>query len=208
MSICPFHYREYRCTDQGLINQFIDTFPLALITSQLDRQFQSSHIPLLRAIDGTLFGHVDRRNPQFNESTRLNCQIVFIGPSSYIPPEGYQGKQLPTWNYLAVHMQAEVEVLHEEARNLEILKQSADQLARQRSAYSVDPQDPRVLHNLPYILGLSIHPRSIEGRFKLSQDKSKKDQEAALEWILEQSRVDHKQLLDQLLLFSSFSANV
>ena len=196
MSQCPFHYREHRCTDPHLINRFIDTFPLALITSQAGGNFHSSHIPLLRNPDGTLSGHVDRRNPQFREAASFKCHIAFIGPSSYIPPEAYRNAQLPTWNYLAVHMQADIEVIDSETENLDILMQSAQRFAPEGCEYRVDPQDPRVIRNLPHILGLAIRPESIEGRFKLSQDKPPQDQASALDWLIEQHRAAHKQLLE------------
>lgn len=195
MSQCPFHYREHRCTDQRLINRFIDTFPLALITSQADGNFHSSHIPLLRNPDGTLFGHVDRRNPQFREAASFKCHIVFMGPSSYIPPEGYCDAQLPTWNYLAVHLQANIEVIDIETENLSILMQSAQRFAPEGCEYRVDPQDSRVIRNMPHILGLAIRPESIEGRFKLSQDKPPQDQISALNWLMEQHQAANKQLL-------------
>lgn len=86
MPTCPFHYPHHRSTEQQLIDRFIDAFPLATITSRQEDVFISSHIPLLRQSDGSLFGHVDVKNPQFNKTQRLSCQIIFMGPSAYIPP--------------------------------------------------------------------------------------------------------------------------
>jgi transcriptional regulator len=202
MSACPFHYSQYRSTTLELINRFIDTFPLATLTSQEDSQFFCSHIPLLRQADGSLFGHVDGGNPQFRGKDAVSCQIVFMGPSAYIPPEGYVSAQLPTWNYLAVHMQANVQVSRKAHQNLEILQQTAQRLATGTLRYQVDPADPRVVANLPHILGLSIHPTSAEGRFKLSQDKTAADTSAALDYLLSQRLDEHRALLADLLAAS------
>ncbi len=202
MSQCPFHYADYRCTGDEPIGRFVDAFPLALITSYQNGRFCSSHIPLLRNSDGTLFGHVDRRNPQFEGRSGFEAHIVFMGPSSYIPPEGYRNRQLPTWNYLAVHMDARIEVIDREAEALAILERTAERLAHYGSAYRVDPQDPRVVANLPHILGLSIVPSQVEGRFKLSQDKREEDRAAALDWFIEAQGRDLRGLLESLKDFA------
>lgn len=202
MSQCPFHYTDYRCTDEAAIGRFVDAFPLALITSVADGRFCSSHIPLLRNPDGSLFGHVDRRNPQFEGRSAFDAHIVFMGPSSYVPPEGYRNRQLPTWNYLAVHMDARIEVIDREPEALAILERTAERLAHYGSAYRVDPQDPRVVANLPHILGLAIDPQQVEGRFKLSQDKREEDRDAALDWFIEAQGRDLRGLLDALKDFA------
>lgn len=199
MSACPFHYPQYRSTSPELIDRFIDAFPMAILTSHEEGHFFSSHIPLLRQTDGSLFGHVDGGNPQFRGRDEIRCQIIFMGPSAYIPPEAYICSQLPTWNYLAVHMQATVRVSTSIHQNLDILQQTAQKLATNDKSYRVDPTDPRVLKNLPHILGLSIHPISVEGRFKLSQDKTASDASAAMNHLLSQDLVKHHDLLADLL---------
>lgn len=199
MATCPFHYPQHRSTDQRLIDRFIDTFPLATITSQQEGRLISSHIPLLRQPDGSLFGHVDVRNPQFNTTSCLSCQIIFMGPSAYIPPHAYVSQQLPTWNYLAVHMQAQVSVSSSPSQNFDILQRTAERLAAKEADYRVDPNDPRVVTNLRNIRSLEIHPEHIEGRFKLSQDKATADVSAALEWLLSNRLNEHRGLLTDLL---------
>ncbi|WP_263261821.1 FMN-binding negative transcriptional regulator [Pseudomonas sp. RIT-PI-S] len=199
MSACPFHYSQYRSSAPELIDRFIDAFPLATLTSQVEGRFFSSHIPLLRDADGSLFGHVDGNNPQFRGISVLDCQIIFMGPSAYIPPKGYVSAQLPTWNYLAVHMQAQVRVSAEASRNLEILRRTAQRLATDEADYQVDSADPRVVANLSHILGLSVHPQTTEGRFKLSQDKTAQDALSALEWLQSQRLEKHHALMADLL---------
>lgn len=204
MSLCPFHYHEHRSDDAELIGRFIDTFPLALITSNDADEHYSSHIPLLREADGTLFGHADRRNPQFAQPV-IEARLFFLGPDVYVPPEGYLNPQLPTWNYLAVHMQARIEVLHNPEHNLQVLQRSAEGFARGRSVYQVDPLDPRVTANIGHIVSLHVRPVSAQARFKLSQNKGAADQAAALEWFLEATAGRHRPLLTDLLAHTTSS---
>lgn len=118
---------------------------------------------------------------------------------AYIPPQAYVSRQLPTWNYLAVHMQANITVVDAPHQKLEILEQTAKRLSEQPSDYQVDERDPRVISNLPHILGLVIQPENTEGRFKLSQDKTSPDSSAALRWLLDNRKHDHAEFLMDLL---------
>ncbi|QKZ03316.1 MULTISPECIES: FMN-binding negative transcriptional regulator [Pseudomonas] len=202
MSLCPFHYQEHRSSDADLIGRFIDAFPLALITSSVAGKHHSSYIPLLRDHDQSLFGHADRRNPQFAGET-FNAQIFFVGPNAYIPPEGYSSAQLPTWNYLAVHMQAQVQMVEDDRYALDILRRTAQAMGAQGSRYRVDEADPRVQNNLAHIVGLRLVPSEVEARFKLSQNKAQKDRDAALDWFLSGDLEQHRQLFEDLLRHTS-----
>ncbi len=175
-----FHYAQYRSSDVGLIRRFVACFPLAMITSLREGAWQCSHVPLFFDEERLeLFGHVDARNDQFDMPVPFSAQLVFAGPDAYIPPEGYATPQLPTWNYLAVHATGTVSVIDDGALNLEILRRSAMRLAATPSEFRVEDDDPRVRRWIGEIRGLRVALDSLEGRFKLSQDKQPPDVMAA-----------------------------
>lgn len=198
MKICSFHYPEHRSVDPVLINRFIKAFPLALIVSKCNDQYFSSYIPLLCRGGNLLFGHADRRNLQFSQQS-LVAQVFFIGPNSYIPPEGYCARQLPTWSYLAVHMQARIDVIQDDQQVLDILRQSADAFSGRESVFCADPEDSRVMKNLENIVAFQVVPSQVEARFKLSQDKSPVDRQSALNWFLNRDLEPHRELFQDLL---------
>ncbi|MCD5363434.1 MULTISPECIES: FMN-binding negative transcriptional regulator [Chromobacterium] len=202
MSSCAFHYSEYRCTRPELIDQMIARYPLALISSEHQGQRHNNHIPLFRTADRTLFGHVDRRNPQFQGRGRFPAHLVFMGPQSYIPPEAYRSRLLPTWNYVAVHMDVEIEVLDDLESARAALRDTCERLQPPQASFQYDAADPRVIANAPHILGLCIHVLREEGRFKLSQDKKPEDQQAALDHLLRRDEAGERALLDALLRFA------
>ena len=184
-----FHYPQYRSTDLALIRSFVRQFPLALITSLHDGQWRTSHIPLFfDEQEDTLFGHVDANNSHFQDTPVLSVQLVFAGPNLFIPPEAYATRQLPTWNYLAVHASGTLTVISDTAENLEILRKSAALLANTPSAFRVEHSDPRIGKWIGGIRGLRIDIADIEGRFKLSQDKAAADVEAAAAYFVEVAR--------------------
>lgn len=179
----------------------IERYPLALISSEIQGQRHASHVPLFRAADRSLFGHVDRRNPQFSQQ-RFTAQLVFMGPQCYIPPEVYRSRLLPTWNYIAVHMEAEIEVLDDIESALCTLRDTCERLQSPQAPFQFDGEDPRVSTNAPHILALRVRSLREEGRFKLSQDKRGIDSDAALEHLLQRDTDSERVLLQALRNFA------
>lgn len=203
-----FHYKQYLNNDIKLIQSFIKFFPLALITSCVDGKWQSSHIPLFWSNDSPneLFGHTDASNPQFNVETDLPAYVVFSGPNVYIPPEAYASHQLPTWNYLYAHIKGKFLIENDPDRNIEILRDTALRLKGTPSEFSVEETDHRIKKWIGSIRGLRLRIDEIEGRFKLSQDKSLKDVVAAANYF---SDVVGSQISpDFLLSFSGIQSHL
>jgi transcriptional regulator len=182
-----FHYSQYRSEDAPAIRALIGQFPLALITSRAEGAWQASHVPLFLSDDGqALFGHVDARNPQFALAS-FEVQVVFMGPNTYVPPEAYASRQLPTWNYLAVHAQGRLTTSADPQHNLALIRMTAERLAGFGSDFRVGDDDARIPRWIGGVLGIHIAIESIEGRFKLSQDKSAADVAAAASHMVRQA---------------------
>lgn len=195
------HYSQYRSTDMSLIRNFISNFPLALIISQQHGQWLCSQIPVFfDDSDNRLFAHVDARNSQFSGPSLFQSQLIFMGPNLYIPPEAYSSRQLPTWNYLAVHASATISVINDAVQNLDILRKSALRLSSAPSSFRVQDGDTRVGHWIGEIRGLRIEISEIEGRFKLSQDKSPEDVHAAARYFADVAST--RVTTEMLLVFS------
>jgi transcriptional regulator len=202
-----FHYKQYRSEDTKIIKSFIQRFPLALITSFINGKWQSSHIPLFWSNDAhdELFGHVDASNEQFSDIQELAALVVFSGPNAYIPPEAYVTKQLPTWNYLCVHVTGTFSVDEDPDRNIEILRETAYRLQDTPSQFSVLDSDQRIRKWIGSVRGIRLKIDEIEGRFKLSQDKTAEDVLAAANYF---SDVIGSQISPDLLLsFSGLKAH-
>jgi transcriptional regulator len=196
-----FHFSQYRSTDIALIRNFIAKFPLALIISQHNDQWLSSQIPVFfDESDDILFAHVDAKNSQFSNNQSFQALVIFMGPNLYIPPEAYASDQLPTWNYLAVHASGTVSVINDVTQNLDILRKTALQLAPTPSTFRIQDSDTRVGKWIGGIRGLRIELSQIEGRFKLSQDKTQQDVEAAAKYFAEM--VGKRVTTEMLLNFS------
>lgn len=183
-----FHYSQYLSQDIELIRETVSRYPLALISSRYQQQWYASHIPLFfSAHENSLFGHADAANPQFNNSDTDEVQAVFMGPNSFIPPEAYATKQLPTWNYIAVHVIGKMIITRDPSKNLETIRATIERLGYSANDILTSKSQSSIQHWLNTISSIRIEITHIEGRFKLSQDKSSVDIEAAEQYFVERN---------------------
>lgn len=196
----PAHHIE---TNLEKIYQVIDTFNLATLISNNGDDVQITHLPLLldrtRGEKGVLVGHIDKTNPQVANLDDQPITVLFNGPNTYISPTVYQSPQVPTWNYISVHIKGQVTTMHEENQLLDSLVDMTEFLEPQNSAYKLDVNDRRIQSLKNYIIGFEIDIQEIVGRFKLSQDKSAKDTELAKQHLVQQNTVSYAHLIDSLL---------
>lgn len=195
MKYPPKHHQD---SDRDHIIEVIKTYPLATIISVVDNTPLITHLPLIYE-NGKLIGHIDIYNPQ-TEYLKDNDDItvLFYGPQCYISPSVYTTTQLPTYNYIRVHLKGKVNAI--ESR--EALKQSLIKMTEFLEApspkYTLEPDNPRLDANLNYIKMFEIDITHWEGKFKLSQDKKTSDMMAAREELIKISQESIKQFLDNV----------
>jgi transcriptional regulator len=183
------------------INHMIDvikTYTLATVISVKDNELLITHLPLVYENE-KLIGHIDIFNPQAKLLKDYNAvTILFGGPQCYISPSVYSTTQLPTWNYIKVHLKGKVKAIESK----EALKQSLITMTEFLEApdhkYVLDADNPRLDANLNYIEMFEISITDWEGKFKLSQDKHPKDIRLAREELVRANQESIKQFLDRV----------
>jgi transcriptional regulator len=178
---------EYnRVKDQASITAFMRAYPFAVLVSNSDDGLFATHIPILireREDKITLIGHVARANPHWKLLQQDAVTLaIFHGPHAYISPRLYESREsVPTWNYAAVHVYGHSNVFWEPGRLQEVLTEtfSAFDIAYldQWAALSEKYRSGMLKH----IVGFEIAAERIEGKFKLSQNRSKRDQAQVIE---------------------------
>lgn len=155
--------------------EVIKTYPLATVISVKDAEVLISHLPLIY-LGGKLLGHLDASNPQAALlKDEHEVTIIFGGPQCYISPSIYSTTQLPTWNYVKVHLKGTAKAIDDS----ECVKRSLVSLTEQLEAPDHKfklPINHAKMHSLmDYIKGFEIDITHWEGKFKLSQDKNPTD---------------------------------
>lgn len=153
----------------------IERFPFAAVVSRGAARMLATHVPLFRADDTTLLGHMARANSQWRELDRdPQLLAIFQSPSSYISPRIYVDEpDVPTWNYSAVHVHGRY-VKADAARTSEILERTVRHFSA--DGWSLAEVDAALVADFTtQVVAFTIEIESIEVAQKLSQDKTAAD---------------------------------
>ncbi len=145
-------------------------------------------LPLFLAPDegpyGTLYGHLARANPQWKLPPTGNAMALFMGPDAYVTPSWYAtkretGKVVPTWNYVAVHAYGPAEFFEDADRLRKVVTRLTNLHERPRAEpWAVtDAPEPFICAQLRGIVGLRLPITRLEGKRKMSQNRSLEDRE-------------------------------
>lgn len=139
-----------------------------------------SHIPFLLSPDGAIAEfHLVRSNPIARAlKTPLAARLAVQGAHSYVSPDWYDVEdQVPTWNYMAVHLVGEVTLRPaDEMRDL-LDRQSAayEKRLMPKAPWTTGKMTPDVLDRMMrQIVPCRMRVDTIEGTWKLSQNKPDK----------------------------------
>ncbi|MFD1614634.1 FMN-binding negative transcriptional regulator [Gelatiniphilus marinus] len=177
MNYPPKHHQE---SDINHLIEVIKTYPLATVISVKNNEPLITHLPLIYNKNGKLIGHIDKYNPQAELLKNNNAvTVIFSGPQCYISPSIYSSSQLPTWNYIKVHLKGKVNAVNNEEQVKQDLVDLTDFLEAPTHKYKLEIDNPKMLGLINYIRGFEIDITHWEGKFKLSQDKNKSDMASA-----------------------------
>jgi transcriptional regulator len=143
----------------------------------------ATHIPLLleTSPEWRIAGHLAKANPHA-ERLKLNVPtlVIFPGPHTYVSPSLYQSQpNVPTWNYLAVHLYGTVRIVDESAavvRHLSAMMQALDPDLEESNPETFDAE--MLAHRARGIVAFELDVTRIDAKAKLSQNRSQADHEA------------------------------
>ncbi|MGV6805807.1 MAG: FMN-binding negative transcriptional regulator [Ruegeria sp.] len=136
-----------------------------------------SHVPFLLSEDGTVAElHLVRSNPITRVLTGPKAaRIAVSGPDGYISPDWYGVEdQVPTWNYVAVHLTGQMEMLPNERLRDLLDRQSAffEERLQPKPPWRADKMDSHALERMMrMIVPCRMHVTEIDGTWKLNQNK-------------------------------------
>ena len=136
-----------------------------------------SHIPFLLSGDGTKAEfHLVRSNPIVRVlANPLRARLAVQGPHSYVSPDWYGVEdQVPTWNYVAVHLVGEVRLQRQERMRDLLDRQSAQYESRlaPKPEWRAEKMTAQVLDRMMrQIVPCEMRVSEITGTWKLAQNK-------------------------------------
>ena len=137
-----------------------------------------SHIPFLLDDAGTAAElHLVRSNPIAVAAATdpVPAVLAISGPDGYISPDWYGlPDQVPTWNYVAVHLRGNLEPVDPADMHATLDRLSAAfeaRLAPKRPWTSAKMQPGTMERMMRQILPFRLHIASVDGTWKLNQNK-------------------------------------
>jgi len=183
----PAHHQE---KDLQKMIAVIKQFPFGMLVTTMNGKPYITHIPIIyNEQSGKLVAHIDKFNPQLATLTNgAEVTIVFKGPDCYISPSVYTTKQLPTWNYIIVHITGTITLINEPNSAKDTMIAMTSFLEQPNPKFVLEKENKAMDRAVHYIQAFTITITNWEGKFKLSQDKNKQDQENAKQELIKKSR--------------------
>lgn len=149
----------------------------------------AAHLPFVMHNDGSLGVrlelHVARANPLHSIIAGApDVLLTVMGPDAYISPDWYvSADQVPTWNYVSVHLTGTAATLplNENLGHADRLSAQFEERLRPKKPWlSSKMTETRRAAMLGAIVGIEITVTKVEAQWKLGQHKSVADQEGVI----------------------------
>jgi transcriptional regulator len=167
--------------DKAELLQFMRANSFAVLVTGTGGELHASHLPVLveeRAGKLVLVMHMAKANAQWQQFFDDDVLVIFAGPHAYVSPRWYEQKErVPTWNYAAVHAYGKVRVVDDSGEK---------HAGQERLVAGYDPQWLPAFKALPGkymdgmlagIVNFEIEVSRLETRWKLSQNRGRREQE-------------------------------
>lgn len=167
------------------ILRFIEENSFAILVNQSNGKINATHIPLFieESNDNQLVlsGHISKLNPQCeNFEENGNVLAIFSGAHSYISSSWYDYEEVPTWNYLAVHVEGKIEILNEEQKLLHLENLVNKYEKNSENPISTKSLSKETMSQANGILAFNIIVSNIDAVKKLSQNKSENNKKSII----------------------------
>ena len=156
--------------------------------------------------DNTVIAHFAKANPHWREiGSDTPALVIVTGPDAYVSPTWYaakaeHGKVVPTWNYSAVHLTGLARVHHDP----EWLRMAVEELTgeheqgREAPWHVTDAPSAYIDGQLRGIVGVELTVSKVEGKAKLSQNRSRADREGVVTGLRQSVRPNELCVADQM----------
>jgi transcriptional regulator len=174
--------------ERAALSRLIHDHPFATLVTPGESEPFVTHLPLLLVADcephGTLIGHFARANPHWRNADGVESVAIFHGPHAYVSPSWYgePAKMVPTWNYAAAHAHGVVEPVADPVaamRILDVLVQRFEGGRKSPWQFAMAGRERDAL--VGGIVAFRLRVRRLEGKFKLSQNRSAADRRRVIE---------------------------
>jgi transcriptional regulator len=179
----PKHFEE---KDKIKLLEFMRQYNFAVLVSEKENLLAATHLPFIMEEKGgdiLLRSHMAKANPQWRSFTDgKEVLIIFSEPHSYISPSLYDHRRnVPTWNYIAVHAYGEPQIFNDGRETEMLLESMFEEFEKSYKTQFVELDSDYKNKLLKGIVAFEIKVTRLEGKFKLSQNKTSGERERIID---------------------------
>jgi len=170
---------QFQVDDVVAMHAVMRRHPFALLVTPHAGELHLTHLPVhldaAQGARGVLEAHLARANPHCAAlEAGAPSVVVFKGPHGYVSPRWYADptKNVPTWNYVAVHAHGRPRATADAATILGYIgRLTAEHEAYIQRPWSIREAQPHAERLVSQVLGFSLPIERLEGKVKLSQNR-------------------------------------
>lgn len=174
----PPHFDE---NDPEMLTGIMQQHSFATVITHDGTAPFATHMPVLLHAEagphGTLVTHMARANPQWHHfADGREVLVIFHGPHAYVSPSWYEERPMvPTWNYAVVHAYGVPRLIEGRDELRVMLRELVDAFEAGQPQPYESLTDDFIDQLSPGIVGIEIPITRLEGKLKLSQNRSMRD---------------------------------
>jgi transcriptional regulator len=175
--------KSFAVADAETLYQFIRAHNFATLVTHHDGHLSATSIPFMVDSErGILKAHLARANDQWKHFDGSETLVIFQGAHAYISPTWYgEHPSVPTWNYTAVHVYGVPTIIDDDATIREMLKELVgNHEAGRIPEWQMALPEDYMQKMMKAIVVFEIPIERIEGKFKMSQNRSAVDQTSVI----------------------------
>lgn len=186
------------------IHDFLRKYAFATLVTQVDGRPWATHLPFVldknSAGESILSGHIAKANPQWKSLAGVeDVLVIFQGPHAYISSSWYNHENVPTWNYLAVHVYGKIRLIEGD--------ELMDHLKALVNTYEADrPNRVRVetmtesyvQSQLRALVGFEVKIQEVQASAKLSQNRDEVNYENIIQKLEESPYPLEKEVAEEM----------
>jgi transcriptional regulator len=204
----PMYLPElFRVEDVPQMHALMRARPFAALVSAGSAGLFASHLPTVLKDEGrygVIECHLARANPHWRDlADGGEALMIFQGAEGYITPNWYPskaegGKVVPTWNFAVVHAYGRAEVMNDEGW----LRRHVTELTAQQEKDQPRPWAPSdapanfITTMLRGIVGFRFAVTRLEGKWKMSQNRTPKDRDGVVKGLALRDRGDDREIAE------------
>jgi transcriptional regulator len=189
----------YKNENQTEITQFLLEHSFGILVNRTNGKLWATHIPLeleqTKEGKSILFGHISKENPQWESfESDANVLAIFSGPHSYVSSSWYEKENVPTWNYIAVHVYGKVKIIEGDAVIASLKKLTDKYEAHAENPVRIEDLSEKTMRQASGIVAFEIEIDRIEAVKKMSQNRNEKDYQNVISELEKTEKVNSKEV--------------